>query len=246
MLQIMLKKINMFPSSYRPNGIYDIYTVNAVKQFQKYYNLTEANGYVLGEACKKTLKYIRENIYTLKMKNITNYSSGINFFRILYYNEKELMFGKDVQYIQEKLKDSIDSGFIVNGIYDLNTENAVKKFEMLNGLYIDGKIGPLDFSILNTTKFKSLTNPIITSESTSEENIKLLQKALNSYMTKYEIPLEVNGIYDNSTKNKINGIINKMSDSQLIEFGYENVDLNTVNYCSVKLYNYLIDIYLFS
>jgi hypothetical protein len=89
---------------------------------------------------------------------------------------------------------------------------------MLNGLYIDGKIGPLDFSILNTTKFKSLTNPIITSESTSEENIKLLQKALNSYMTKYEIPLEVNGIYDNSTKNKINGIINKMSDSQLIEF----------------------------
>lgn len=122
MLQIMLKKINMFPSSYRPNGIYDIYTVNAVKQFQKYYNLTEANGYVLGEACKKTLKYIADNIYTLKMKNITNYSSGINFFRILYYNEKELMFGKDVQYIQEKLKDSIDSGFIVNGIYDLNTE----------------------------------------------------------------------------------------------------------------------------
>jgi hypothetical protein len=37
-----------------------------------------------------------------------------------------------------------------------------------------------------------------------------------------------------------------MSDSQLIEFWYENVDLNTVNYCSVKLYNYLIDIYLFS
>lgn len=85
-LQAALKHLNYFPQDYKPNGVFDSETEEAVKKFQLENGLTP-DGELNAEDMKKVIKVLEDKGFDLddleKLKNETFNSSNENSFSIL-------------------------------------------------------------------------------------------------------------------------------------------------------------------
>ncbi|NEP03574.1 MAG: peptidoglycan-binding protein [Okeania sp. SIO2G4] len=106
------------------DGIFGVATEEAVKKFQKYYGLT-----VDGIVGSQTWGVID----TRKIVRTTLFLGST---------------GEDVEYLQRRLNGLRYASLVVDGIFGVATEEAVKKFQKFNDLTVDGIVGPHTWAIL--------------------------------------------------------------------------------------------------
>ncbi|MDX1810363.1 MAG: peptidoglycan-binding domain-containing protein, partial [Gammaproteobacteria bacterium] len=76
------------------------------------------------------------------------------YTRALKY-QLPFMRGEDVLQLQRRLQDlSYLQDGQIDGIFGLNTSNAVKKFQQAKGLTIDGVVGPMTWNEVFTKSVK--------------------------------------------------------------------------------------------
>ncbi|MBQ4055317.1 MAG: peptidoglycan-binding protein, partial [Clostridia bacterium] len=125
------------------NGFYDQNTENAVREFQRIFNLT-ADG-VVGRATWYRIQYIYNNIKRLNSLNAEGITPGdisLQFPRVLRPGDT----GTGVDVIQYLLNyvaqfENSVAPFDQSGVYDQQTEAAVVSFQKLYGLNPDGIVG---------------------------------------------------------------------------------------------------------
>ncbi len=106
------------------DGIFGVATEEAVKKFQKYYGLT-----VDGIVGTQTWGVIN----TRKIVRTTLFLGST---------------GEDVEYLQRRLNGLRYASLVVDGIFGVATEEAVKKFQKFNDLTVDGIVGPQTWATL--------------------------------------------------------------------------------------------------
>lgn len=115
-------------------------TANQIRAYQSANGLT-----VDGKAGTKTLSSLKAKAEAKntgssdgQTSNNSNYSTPS---RTLKYVSGSLMRGEDVKWLQASLNQLIHAGLTVDGMFGKNTYNAVKNFQSLNGLGVDGIVG---------------------------------------------------------------------------------------------------------
>ncbi len=106
--------------------------LEGVKAFQRDYDFEE-NGIIT----KKELDFIND---------LTDGVAPISIFPTLSYGSK----GTEVGDLQDKLKTLLYYTGPINNNFDLETENAVKRFQVNNKLTADGIVGSKTWNLLNT------------------------------------------------------------------------------------------------
>ncbi|QXN67958.1 hypothetical protein FPHOBKDP_00208 [Listeria phage LPJP1] len=194
LLQIYLSMINI-PITIR-NGIYDLYTYNSVRIFQKTFNLE-----VDGRMKKEDFDKINELIIALN--DIKDYS---NYHRMLSY-KSPMMIGDDIITLQNKLS-KLRYDIEVTGSYDSSTETIVKSFQHSNNLTEDGIVGPItwkniiDTLIVEFTRVLKYSNPLM-----EGPDVLFIQTKINDNKRKFAITTtSVSGIYDKDTYNNVRKI----------------------------------------
>jgi len=132
------------------NGFYDQNTENAVREFQRIFNLT-ADG-VVGRATWYRIQYIYNNIKRLNSLNAEGITPGdisLQFPRVLRPGDT----GTGVDVIQYLLNyvaqfENSVAPFDQSGVYDQQTEAAVVSFQKLYGLNPDGIVGEETYAAL--------------------------------------------------------------------------------------------------
>lgn len=121
--------------------------------------------------------------------------------RVIKY-KSPMMSGDDVKQIQRILNNLGYNAGYVDGIYGLQTEGAVRRFQKDNSLVVDGIVGPNTWSKLinlnNTPKLNRLL--IYTSPMLIGEDVRLIQDKLNSLG--YKAGAE-DGIYGRNTEEAV-------------------------------------------
>ena len=115
-------------------------TKNQIRAYQS------ANGLsVDGKAGTKTLSSLKAKAEAKnngssdgQTSNNSNYGTPS---RTLRYTKGSLMRGDDVKWLQASLNQLIHAGLTVDGMFGKNTYNAVKNFQSLNSLGVDGIVG---------------------------------------------------------------------------------------------------------
>ena len=115
-------------------------TKNQIRAYQS------ANGLsVDGKAGTKTLSSLKAKAEAKnngssdgQTSNNSNYGTPS---RTLRYTKGLLMRGDDVKWLQASLNQLINAGLTVDGMFGKNTYNAVKNFQSLNSLGVDGIVG---------------------------------------------------------------------------------------------------------
>ena len=115
-------------------------TKNQIRAYQS------ANGLsVDGKAGTKTLSSLKAKAEAKnngssdgQTSNNSNYGTPS---RTLRYTKGSLMRGDDVKWLQASLNQLINAGLTVDGMFGKNTYNAVKNFQSLNSLGVDGIVG---------------------------------------------------------------------------------------------------------
>lgn len=132
------------------NGFFDLNTENAVREFQRIFNLT-ADG-IVGKATWYRIQYIYNNIKRLNSLNAEGLTPGdvsLQFPRVLRPGDT----GTGVDVIQFLLNyvaqfENEIAPFDQSGVYDQATQNAVTAFQRLYGLNTDGIVGEETYSAL--------------------------------------------------------------------------------------------------
>lgn len=169
------------------NGVYDIYTLNAINSFQRFINV-EINGIV-----DEYLYDIIDKLIKIKYKE----KNVLEFYRILYFKQP-VMFGEDIFSIRNRLTELGYDLKSVSNEYDQDLEDVVKLFQANKGIYVDGIIGPITFSIIESssvtsfTRVLKLTSPLLEGEDVTAVQTKL--RELGFFNDK------INGKYGVSTK----------------------------------------------
>lgn len=164
-VQVLLKKLNIYKGPL--NGEYNELTKVSVGNYQIERDLVNS-----GIAGYKTLDRMKDDIKKL-------YSSK-KFTRILYKDDNGgLLEGKDILSIQKELnKKRFNCN--ENGIYDITTELAVRRFQVANNIDEDGKVGPITWNTIfesnSSSSFRNLI--LITNNLMYGEDVKLLQQRL--------------------------------------------------------------------
>ena len=199
LLQLYLDAIGI--NVIKKNGIYDLFTYNAVKEFQKVFGL-EVTGKMEAEDY---------NLLKSLIKNLNKKRNSYSYHRILYVpKDNSRITGNDVKFIQTKLnklyyKENIE----VNGIYDTNTENLVKKFQQDKELKVDGIIGPITFDRLINSILVEFTRILKYNENgfMYGDDVLFFQKQIKKSMKRFGITnISVTGYYDLITYNNIKKI----------------------------------------
>ena len=142
-VQTILSKINLF--GYEITGIYDSFTREAIKTYQ-----SENNLHATGIADYKTLNKLEKELIKIYNENIFN--------RVLVYDPLDSFIeGRDVKLIQENLN---SKGYAceITTVYDEQTALAVSRFQLDNGITVDGKVGPHTWNMIlkETDNFRIL------------------------------------------------------------------------------------------
>lgn len=134
----------MIPEITNTNGVYGRDTENAVKAFQRIFNLTDDG--IVGEATWYKIK----RVYNAVKRLSELYSEGITISEVQRQYENPLSVGSSgvavrvIQYFLSFLGyfNNELSPIAVDGIFGKNTENAVKEFQQWAGLPVTGIVDP--------------------------------------------------------------------------------------------------------
>lgn len=147
-IQMQLNRIArnypMIPEITNTNGVYGVDTENAVKAFQRIFNLTDDG--IVGEATWYKIK----RVYNAVKRLSELYSEGITISEVQRQYENPLSVGSSgvavrvIQYFLSFLGyfNNELSPIAVDGIFGKNTENAVKEFQQWAGLPVTGIVDP--------------------------------------------------------------------------------------------------------
>ena len=151
------------------------------------------------------------------------------FFNVNYVENKDMNFptlrfgsrGRFVRYLQFVLQVQGYNVGGVDGVFGTNTQNAVKAFQLANGLIDDGVVGP------NTWNKINLTNPTarVLKKGSYGAEVRYLQQKLYSFL--YPVG-NIDGIFGTNTENAVN------------EFQREN-GLTVDGIVGQNTWNYLMD-----
>lgn len=127
-VQDQLKLLGYLPFNYVSTGVYDAATQDAIRSFQRVNGLT-----VDGVAGTATLRVLNERSQKVAAQTPTATNDP------------------QVVKVQNQLKTLgyLPSSFVANGTYDSQTQEAIKVFQRVNGLPIDGVAGPTTTQALN-------------------------------------------------------------------------------------------------
>lgn len=134
----------MIPEITNTNGVYGRDTENAVKAFQRIFNLTDDG--IVGEATWYKIK----RVYNAVKRLSELYSEGITISEVQRQYENPLSVGSSgvavrvIQYFLSFLGyfNNELSPVAVDGTFGTNTENAVKEFQQWAGLPVTGIVDP--------------------------------------------------------------------------------------------------------
>lgn len=134
----------MIPEITNTNGVYGVDTENAVKAFQRIFNLNEDG--IVGEATWYAIK----RVYNAVKRLSELYSEGITISEVQRQYENPLYVGSSgvavrvIQYFLSFLGyfNNELSPITVDGIFGKNTENAVREFQQWAGLPVTGIVDP--------------------------------------------------------------------------------------------------------
>ncbi len=221
MLNIISRNYPAIPKIAFPDGYFDVITEDAVKAFQRIFNLT-ADGIV-----GKATWYKMFRIYTAvkKLSELDAEAIDIEFITKQYTNYAQLGdVGPNIRVIQFYLdfiatfNDFIPS-IQIDGVFGPGTENAVRAYQQAYGLPITGTVNretwdsmyELYFSILNTLPPDYLGMSItpypgeVLYRGSSGESVRTLQTYLSTISDVYnEIPkVAVTGYFGNDTEEAV-------------------------------------------
>ena len=218
------KNYPLIPTITNPNGVYDVQTENAVKTFQRIFNLTPDG--VVGMA---TWYQIRRVFFAIKQTNelfsegITITDEARRFLAPLSLGAS----GNNVRAIQFYLR--VLSYFIpqvpqiaVDGIFGPATENAVKSFQSYVGLNPDGIVGRATWNAI-INQYDGIEKNLQTQYAITSllpapgysltigsrgDDVRLLQENINTIArSNPSVPtVPVDGIYGEQTANAVRQI----------------------------------------
>ena len=117
-------------------------TKKAIREFQKLSGLT-IDG-LLGPQTKAALALGEESYIDIGEGDVNDVN--------------EIVYSKEVEDAQIKLKDLNLYTGLIDGLYGVGTKNAVKEFQRLANLSIDGVLGPITLSALEKGENAYVTN----------------------------------------------------------------------------------------
>ena len=219
-IQLRLNRISTnypsIPKIYPVDGVYGIATEDAVREFQRIFNL-DADG-VVGKATWYRIIYIynaEKRLSELDSEGISVSESTQQFTNVLRRGDS----GNDVRVIQYYLA-AVGNYYPtvpvipVTGNFGKQTENAVKAFQTLSGLNPDGIVGRQTWNALYDAYLGIVASGTLTAGGTplfggtvlrvgsSGEQVTLVQQFLNTISTVYNeiTPPSVTGYYGTQTE----------------------------------------------
>lgn len=135
--------------------------------------------------------------------------------------------GENVLLLQEKLNETIDCSLEVDGHFGSLTKKCVKRYQALNGLEIDGVVGPITCKSLNKKTTKNNSNY------DNQNNIQPGNKAIvivNGYVNVRKSPTTESKIIGKANSGNIVRIVSKTGNwykivSSKKKYGYVRSDL---------------------
>lgn len=220
-IQVRLNRIATdypaIPKIYPTNGIFAQSTEDAVRAFQRIFNLTEDG--IVGKATWYRIQYVYNAVKRLSEVN----SEGLKFEEVQRQYPGEISEGQRGEYVSLiqyfltfiALFDNSVPQIAIDGIFGPDTKNAVEAFQLLTGLPVTGVINQETYialydayrgiiSSLPDSAFVGIARPypgfqlVIGSEN---EYVEALQSYLNIIGTVYSTipPVAEDGIYGSAT-----------------------------------------------
>ena len=160
------------------NGYFGLATQMGVRAFQRGVGLPET-----GDMNEQTWEYLR--VYTEPAV------APISVLPTLRYGST----GSDVTDLQTKLKALLYYTGSINGNFDLETENAVKRFQVNNKLTADGVVGNLTWNAINSL-YGNLNNCVLNNNENNNNTTGLDTYTVKSGDTLYSIARRFNTTVD--------------------------------------------------
>lgn len=183
-LKVKLNQLNIDTGGI--NDIFDIPTEQGVNNLRKILKKP-----MNGIANKELL----DDLDHLLNSRFNSQTDSATYLRLLEL-KIPFMQGEDVIRIQKSLYFLGLYEGKINGLYNYETVNAVRKFQYMNGIDVDGKIGPATWSKITEINYVKYTRPFILKEPPLEgDDIKQLQMRL----IELGYSLEITGKYDYKT-----------------------------------------------
>lgn len=177
-----------------PTGEYDLFTYEAVRDFQKKFGLPRT-----GRMEKEEYDKLNELLYLTFSKN-KDFST---YHRLLYYRPNNPQKGQDVDRLQDKLK-----GLRLaekTGKFDSQTDIGVREYQRKNDLYVDGLVGPITWRVLMGSVEVDYYRPLrLENPNMRGGDIKILQERIRDFRKRFGIvKVTTNGIFDETTKKNV-------------------------------------------
>ncbi len=221
-IQIKLNRISRnypaIPKIQPVDGVFAVETEDAVRTFQEVFNLTPDG--IVGEATWYRINYIYNSVKRLSelgSEGLTLEDIAAQYPNVLRPGDS----GENVRQVQYFLKviatfyEAIPN-LTVNGVYDAQTENAVRAFQQAFGLAVDGIIGEQTWSdiyraylgIVGSTTFEGgirLYPGIVLRMGSRGDDVTTLQTYLSTISDTYpNIPkIPVTGNFEQQTENAV-------------------------------------------
>ncbi len=193
-------------------GSFGLATEEGVKAFQKEYKLAET-GVVDNEMWKMLFQFTETAITPFRDYPILKLGSR----------------GKDVEELQKKLKALLHYTGNITGIFDLETENAVKRFQLNNDLTTTGIVNNQTWTYIDML-YGSLNPCVKDEEDTDTDTISytvIMGDSLWSIAKKYNTTVDAIKKLNNLTSNTVRI-------GQVLKIPVNNIDENYVNYTVIN------------
>lgn len=201
------------------NGVYDLFTINAVRAFQKKFKLP-----ITGEFHSEDFDIINSEINKLRFID----TSKNKYHRVIRYREDNEMYGDDIEILNERLQKIYPLENFTN-TFNLVSKNAVELFQEKNKIDVDGVVGPITWKMIFDYNYVRFIETIIYDPEGNNEYsdvIKMIQEKIRKNANRFTISeMSHNGFYDVVTYNnirKIKSIINMPLNG--------NIDEDTFNF----------------
>lgn len=117
---------------------------------------------------------------------------------------KSGMYGEDVRWVQERLKE-LKYTVNITGTYDTTTINAVKAFQTQNSLTADGLAGAQTFSLLNSSNARAADDAPLTYKTLRIDDQSGAVTAMQNRLKELGFNVKISGEYDVKTHDAVVG-----------------------------------------